>query len=373
MDRKIKGEYLVDYVRMIKRRKDIDWSEYLTVDDLLFLKKRIVGNEWYPMEPFERIATAIFKKVADGNVEVVRLWGRMQAEEVARTYDSLVSKGNPHDSLIQFQVLRKTFFNFDPIDVIELFRNYAKLAMNFRMNPAAEQAATYQSLGILERLVELSGASNIKFSFPSKLWEGGKSTVLELDWSNAGPEMKVKGGLFVDYVKMLKKKKGVDWSKYLLPRDLKFLEEQILPSEWYPYESFERMGIAVLHEVASGNMEVVLAFGQITLDEMARAFSNLVSKGDPRESLMRFEVLRNSFFNFNAVTIESISAYYAKLRIEYSMSREAEEAASFQAAGFFIQLLRLSGAKEIEYRFAGKSWAGDPSTILELKWKEVES
>jgi len=371
MERKIKGEFLVDYVRMIKSRKDLDWSEYLTVEDLLFLKKRIVGNEWYPMAPFERIATAIFKKVTQSNVEIVRLWGRMQAEEVARTYDSLVSKGNPHDSLIQFQVLRQTFFNYDPINVMELFRNFAKLEMNFAMNPAAEQAATYQTLGIFERLAELSGASNIKFKFPSKSWEGGKSTVLEMDWSNATPEMKVKGGLFVDYVRMLKKKKGVDWSKYLLPRDLLFLEQQILPSEWYPYETFERMGVAVLQEVAAGNLEAVLAFGQVSLDEMARAFSNLVCKGDPRESLMRFEVLRNSFFNFNAVTIETISAYYAKLRIEYSMSRIAEEAASHQAAGFFIQLLRLSGAKEIEYRFASKSWAGDPTTILELKWKEI--
>ena len=370
MDHKIKGEFLVDYVRMIKSRKDIDWSQYFTVDDLLFLKKRIVGTEWYPMEPFERMATAIFKEVAHGNVEVVRLWGRMQADELSRTYDSLVRKGNPHDALIQYQVLRQTFFNFDPIDFKELTPNYASLEMNFHMNRVAEEAATYQGLGIFERLVELSGGVNIQDHFQSQLWKGDKSSVLELFWSNATPEMKVKGGLFVDYVRMLKKKKGVDWSKYLLPRDLPYLEQQILPSEWYPFESFERMGIAVLREVASGDLEAVLAFGQITLDEMAKAFSNLVSDDNPRESLMRFEVLRNSFFNFNPVSIESIYGDYAKLRIQYSMSRPAEEAASYQAAGFFIQLLRLSGATNIEYRFASKSWAGDPTTILELKWKQ---
>jgi len=370
MDRKIKGEFLVDYVRMLKSRKDIDWTRYLSPQDLTFLEQKILGTEWYPMAPFERIATALFKEVAHNNVETVRLWGRIQAEEVSRAYDSLVCKGNPHDSLIQFQVLRKTFFNFDPIDVMELSRNFAKMKMNFQMNPAAEQAATYQALGIFERLAELSGAANIQSNFSSQIWAGDKATILELSWSNVTPEMKIKGGLFVDYVRMLKKKKGVDWSKYLLPRDLALLDQRILPSEWYPFESFERMGLAVLHEIASGNLKAVLAFGQRSLDEMARAFSDLVQKGDPRESLMRFEVLRNSFFNFNAVTIESIYADYAKLRIEYSMSRLAEQAASFQAAGFFLQLLHLSGAKKIAYRFASRSWAGDSTTILELQWQK---
>lgn len=371
MDRKIKGEFLLDYVRMVKARKDVDWSQYFTVDDLLFLKKRVLGTEWYPMAPFERIATALFKEIAHDNPEVVRLWGRMQAEEISRTYDSLVHKGNPRDSLVQFQVLRRSFFSFDPINVIELYRNFAKLEMNFTMNPAAEQAATYQALGIFERLAELSGATNIKPNFPSKIWAGDKITVLELDWSNASPEMKVKGALFIDYVRMLKKKKDVDYGKYLLPRDLPYLEVQILPSEWYPYESFERLGLAVIHEIAGGNMQAVLAFGQASVNDMARVFSNLIRPGDPQESLMRFEVLRNSFFNFNAVTIESLYGNFAKLRIEYSMSRLAEEAASNQAAGFFIRLLQLSGARGIEYRFASKSWIGDPTTILELKWKEV--
>jgi hypothetical protein len=367
MERKIKGEFLVDYVRALKSRKDIDWSRYLTAEDLKFLDQKILGTEWYPMAPFERIAVALFKELAHSNVETVRLWGRMQAEEVSRTYDSLVHKGSPHDSLIQFQVLRKSFFNFEPIDVMELARNFAKMRMDFQMETTAEQAASYQALGIFERLVELSGAVNIQARFPSRCWAGDKITVLELSWSNVTPEMKVKGGFFMDYVRMLKKKKDTDWSKYLLPRDLALLEQRILPSEWYPFESFERMGLAVLHEIAGGNLKAVLAFGQTSLNEMAKAFANLVCKGDPRESLMRFEVLRNSFFNFNAVTIESIFANFAKFRIEYSMSRTAEEAASFQAAGFFLQLLHLAGARKIGYRFASRSWAGDPTTILELK------
>ncbi len=253
--------------------------------------------------------------------------------------------------------------------MVELCKNYGKLEINYFMGKVAEKTAVYQTLGYFERLLELSGANNVQSNFVSETWAGAPSTILEISWSNAKPEMKVKGGLFVDYVRMLKKKKGIDYSKYLLPRDLPFLQEKISPSEWYPFETFERMGIAILNEIAQGDTEAVLAFGQISVNEMAKAFSSLICVGDPRESLMRFQVLRSSFFNFNAVTIESIYGDFAKIRIEYAMSRSAEEAACCQAAGFFVQLLRLSGAKEVVYKFASKSWQGDSTAILELKWK----
>jgi hypothetical protein len=370
MNRKVKGSFFVDYVRMIKSRKDLDWSKYLQPEDSVFLQEKILGYEWYPMLTFERMGIGIVKEIARDNLEIVRLWGRIQAEELTRTYDSLIHLGNPQESLIQFQLLRKEFFNFDPIRVVELCKNYGLLEINYHMmSPIAEQAATYQSLGYFARLLEFSGANNVQWIFQAKAWAGDKSTKLELSWSNVKLEMKVKGTLFLDYVKMLKNRKGLDLNKYLLPRDLPYLTQRINPDDWYPFETFERMGIGIRKEIAQGDLEAVLAFGQISVNEMAKAFSSLICVGDPHESLMRFQVLRNSFFNFNAITIESIYGDFAKIRIEYAMSRPAEEAACCQAAGFFTQLLRLSGGKEVVYKFTSMSWQGDPTTILELRWQ----
>ena len=64
----------------------------------------------------------------------------------------------------------------------------------------------------------------------------------------------VKGTLFVDYVRMLRAKKGVDWSRWLAPHDLEMLRTQIEPEAWYPMSTFERMGLAILAEVAQGNL-----------------------------------------------------------------------------------------------------------------------
>ena len=79
----------------------------------------------------------------------------------------------------------------------------------------------------------------------------------------------VKGTLFVDYVRMLRAKKGVDWARYLAPQDMPYLEQQISPEEWYPMAAFERMGLAILAEVAQSDMGLVRHWGRIQIDWLA--------------------------------------------------------------------------------------------------------
>ena len=59
-------------------------------------------------------------------------------------------------------------------------------------------------------------------------------------------ERRVKGTLFVDYVRMLRSRREMDWSKHLTAVDLGYLVQRIDPDGWYPMETFERMGLAIL-------------------------------------------------------------------------------------------------------------------------------
>jgi hypothetical protein len=64
----------------------------------------------------------------------------------------------------------------------------------------------------------------------------------------------VKGTLFVDYVRMLRRHRGFDWSRHLTPADLELLTGRIEPESWYPMAAFERMGLAILTEIARGDV-----------------------------------------------------------------------------------------------------------------------
>ena len=52
----------------------------------------------------------------------------------------------------------------------------------------------------------------------------------------------VRGVLFLDYVRMLRSQKAVDWAQHMTPEDAAYLATKIEPDAWYPMTTFERFG-----------------------------------------------------------------------------------------------------------------------------------
>lgn len=178
----------------------------------------------------------------------------------------------------------------------------------------------------------------------------------------------VKGVLFSDYVRMIRREKQVDWANVLVPEDLRYVASTIDPDAWYPMETFERLGNAILHHVAGDDVEIVRAFGRFSVAQLHRAQRQLVADDDPVETLMRFRVLRATYFDFDALAIPTLVEDHAEILVRYQMGPTAEEAASHQTMGFFEGLLEVAGATDVRARFTARSWAGDPITRVALEW-----
>jgi hypothetical protein len=167
---------------------------------------------------------------------------------------------------------------------------------------------------------------------------------------------------------MLRVRKDVDWSRYLAADDLGYLQQRIVPDAWYPMQSFERMGLAILAEITS-DMQIVRAWGGAQVDWLRQIHQNLVAPGDPCDTLMRFQVLRRSFFDFPALDIPVLHDGAAAVNVEYAMSPLAEEAASWQTLGFLERLIEVAGARNVAARFSSTSWSGDLLTTITLRWE----
>jgi len=178
----------------------------------------------------------------------------------------------------------------------------------------------------------------------------------------------VKGVLFVDYVRMIRSHKGVDWAGMLLAEDIELLSRHVDPAGWYPMASFERMGNAILHVVARDDVQAVRMWGRFSVDHLRAQQPMLVEAGDPIETLSRFRVLRATYFDFEALEVPLLHDGEAHVVIHYYMGDTAEEAASMQTMGFFERLLEVSGATEVHADLAERSWEGDPRTLLKLHW-----
>lgn len=179
----------------------------------------------------------------------------------------------------------------------------------------------------------------------------------------------VRGVLFVDYVRMLRSQKRVDWALQLAPEDLPYLQMQIDPAGWYPMPTFERMGNAILTTVTRGELFPVQLWGRYSAAQLRTANPMLLQPGDPPETLSRFRVLRETFFNFSALEVPLLHEDEANIVVRYHMGMPAEEAASYQTMGFFEGLLELAGAKDVHAEFQNRSWAGDARTMLVVRWK----
>ncbi len=180
----------------------------------------------------------------------------------------------------------------------------------------------------------------------------------------------VRGSLFLDYVRMLKARHELDWRRHLAPEDHGYLEQRINPAAWYPMATFERLGMAILHEIARGDLGAVRAWGKQTVAPLAALHGSLLVENDPRESLMRFQVLRRTFFDFEATSMTRVDDSEVHVRIAYGMSPAAEEAAAHQAMGFFDGLVELAGGEEVRARFTERAWQGAKATALVVSWRQ---
>lgn len=172
---------------MIRRRKDIAWEKRVSSRDMAMVMSRVNPRGWYPMDTFERLGNAILAELADGNVMLARMWGTISAEAQRELHPDLVAADDPMESLMRFRVLRRTFFDFEALEIDTLIPNLARIAVHYRMGAKAEKAAAYQTMGFFERVLELSGAKQVTTSFVERGWEPNSlRTLLLFEWQEPG-------------------------------------------------------------------------------------------------------------------------------------------------------------------------------------------
>lgn len=180
--RQVRGILFLDYVRMLRAQKRIDWSAHVRPDDLPYLTATIEPHGWYPMGTFERFGNLILRHVAQDQLPPVQLWGRHSARMLHEAHPMLLAPGDPIETLERFRVMRETFFDFDAQQLLMLVDGEAQLVIRYHMGMPAEEAASIQTLGFFEGLLELAGAQGVAGSFRERSWANALRTVLVLRW-----------------------------------------------------------------------------------------------------------------------------------------------------------------------------------------------
>ncbi len=183
------------------------------------------------------------------------------------------------------------------------------------------------------------------------------------------PTRRVRGVLFVDYVRMIRGHEAIDWSRYLQAEDAALLVQPIDREGWYAMATFERFGIGIFREVAGGQLAAVHMWGRFQVDFVRKVQPMLIAEGDPRGTLMRFRSMQRGFFDYDAVDVDEVLDDGATVSVQYGMGQEAECAACHQTLGFCERMIELAGGTEVTSRFAARGWEGAPRTLISLVWR----
>ncbi|HUT51925.1 MAG TPA: hypothetical protein VM658_00905 [bacterium] len=109
---KVKAIMLIDFVRIIRTNPDKDWNRYLKAEDWEIVNSRLFNSNMYSYDSYRRIAFAVFKLVANSNLDTARGFGAFNMKGVLAVYkDSILVKGDPAASIGRLALLTRIFIH----------------------------------------------------------------------------------------------------------------------------------------------------------------------------------------------------------------------------------------------------------------------
>ena len=181
--RMVKGTMLVDYIRLMRSRKDILWDKYLTEEDMELLKGRILPMGWYSFETFQRCGLAVLREIAGSDLNVVRQFGRLTMKNlIENTYPLIAKSKDVFETFHALQNIRSRFFNFAAPTFDKI--GPKSLRVTFENAPDTEglEAFCYQYIGGYDYLIERYGGKNIQITWEKRAWEGDNGVSFVLKW-----------------------------------------------------------------------------------------------------------------------------------------------------------------------------------------------
>jgi uncharacterized protein (TIGR02265 family) len=178
----------------------------------------------------------------------------------------------------------------------------------------------------------------------------------------------VKGSLFVYFVKAIRASKDGVYDPYLTDQDRQVLGGQILPSSWYPFETYKRCFRAVATVEAQNNKTAIRLWGREFCDEiMLSIYKRVLTDTTPMQSLHRYVSMFSMFYDFGELEVEARGANQAVLTIR-GFDPDFEELYQL-IHGWLERSLELTGARDVRVMLLTSSRGSAPETQFDLTWK----
>lgn len=180
---------------------------------------------------------------------------------------------------------------------------------------------------------------------------------------------RVKGTMLLDQVKMLRKNKHLDWEAYLDREDWDIVHSQIMPFQWYPLETYERLGWAAFQLLAGGSLVRIQQHGRDKGKELfGEVYSSLLKYQDPGRAIEAFVKAYGTLFDFNTLSFERSADKCVVVKHSFPEHDNTNMVYCHQLTGMLQTLAEMSGGENVSVSLLAREWAGGLNTVIEITW-----
>ncbi len=164
--------------------------------------------------------------------------------------------------------------------------------------------------------------------------------------------MEIKGTMMVDYIRMIRANKDKDWDKWLSEKDWEIINQKILVSSWYPYETFRNIGFATFKVLANSDFETAKNFGRLAMKNLMKVYHNIVVPGEPVSSVRKYSAINKVVVRggYSSEITEHGDNWF-KYKWNFGDENEEEErrtAFLYQMLGMIEELIEKVGGKNVK-------------------------
>ncbi|MBN1800444.1 MAG: hypothetical protein JW891_03005 [Candidatus Lokiarchaeota archaeon] len=180
--------------------------------------------------------------------------------------------------------------------------------------------------------------------------------------------MKKTKGIFMHYIVTGIKANKTDAYKKLLSKDAKkIISQNILASDWYPFEIYKELLNALAKVEARGDMNIVQNWGRnFGHKAMTELYAQTLEEGNVRKALEKYKRFSRIVFNFNSINLEYISG--REIHVSYEDFDPDFEVYYHLAVGWIEKFVEICAGVMPESCFLSKSWEGDGITKFRISW-----
>jgi hypothetical protein len=178
---------------------------------------------------------------------------------------------------------------------------------------------------------------------------------------------KVKGTVLVDFCKTIRADKSGAYQKYLTDEDKAIFNQKIMPSAWYPYESFKHCFNGIFEILAKKDLNTVRNWGRVYGKAiMGGIYKGLLKQGEPLEYIKKYEVYVRNFLDFGRMEVIEEKPNQVLMKLSDFDPDFPPLYAIMQ--GWLECTMEMCGAKDLKIDIVKKT-SGDPfDAAIRLSW-----